>query len=148
MNLAIIINWDFILNSGLKELIIALGATMFAILIKAHSRSDSKFKNEDFAVGFELAIAGVVAVIFHVLKTILKQTSFDQTRNNDLVGTIIGIITWGLGLTVIVLIVKRQGWSPNNNGSPELTKIGIALPVIFGAISLAFASLILWGIRD
>jgi len=120
--------------------LIPIIGTIFIIFVKVASKTDidiRTIKREDFAVGFDLAIAAITYFAVETAKLLAdlakKHGMSEQTQNADMYMNVWILFGLFMSLWFISTIVRLFGWDSNRNLK---IWIGIVIPNIYGTICL------------
>lgn len=133
---------EFFTSSLFINFILPLGTVLLGIFVKTASRNDRfvGFKKEDLAVGFEIALASIIAFATYsvsISTQILRSPSSASRANLEekIVSMPWLILAWLIGLWGISTLVRKLGWK----SADELEWVfGIIIPFIYGIISMIF----------
>ena len=131
---------DFISSPLFYNLLIPIFGTFFIVFVKLASKTDvdlRTIKREDFAVGFDLAVAAITyfAVETAKLLSILAKGNYNSSLDiqNNLFMNVWVLLGLFVTLWFISTIVRIFGW---NNDRQLKIWIGIVIPNIYGTLCL------------
>jgi uncharacterized membrane protein YgcG len=144
----------FITSTLFLNFIVPLAAVVLSVFVKAVSRDDRQpmFKREDLSVGFELALASLLAFttqsvsIAQRISAIQGADDAAKAAKQALEAKFTPVpwllLVWVIGLWALSTLVRKLGWkssSAGTQGNPNMEPtwfIGIVLPLIFGLVCL------------
>ena len=118
-------------------------ASALAIFIKWSSRNDrlARFTKEDCAIGLELAVTGIFALIVAVplMASTPPQLADSSERPEDLVAvTLLLVFVFTIGLWVVSTIVRKIGWI---SAHTLRWFPGLIVPLIYGLAVMLITTL-------
>lgn len=126
---------EFLNSTFFSLFLVPTFVALLGAFIKGSSRndkhSDSFFLKEDWAVGFDLTLASIVALILHgafLCKNLASPPPSEKLLEALVLVSVMSFMMWGLSM-----IVRRAGWKKKNQLN---FWVGVILPDVFGVFSL------------
>ena len=145
----------FLTSETFRYFVVPLVTVLLSVFVKTASRNDQYkgFKKEDLAVGLEIALASLIALITQTASVSGQLLRFDTNTGGTGQPTIYPvadkqiaspwlIASFAIGLWGISTLVRKVGWKNED----ELTWwFGIVFPFVYGVLTLL---VLLWWIGE
>lgn len=139
---------EYLANPWLAGFIAPLLASGLAVFVKWSAQNDraAKFSKEDIAVGQELTVTAIAALVVAVpgmARHAKDAAAASQDAAIDpnfaaaevVAATMVAVFALTLGLWLVSTVVRKAGWEDLATGRLRLMR-GVIFPLTFGLISL------------